>query len=251
MNRTMLPVWLTVLMVNVGLPGRALALDVYSSATMGIKSMDLAIRDREFSPSFTTINLSLTGAANKFYVSFDHERSLQDDIERDPNGLIFWSRQDTNLTFGYNVYPGINVFGGFRRGTSDAYYDDNVNTLSRSFGASSEGLYLGASYSKRFEKGSFQASVAIASLNGEISFTEPLVDTTAFTLTDPPSVVEGEALGASYVLGWTGPVSDKTDYLIQLKIHRYTFDDTNVYGGLDLSYDENFTTLYIGLGHFF
>jgi hypothetical protein len=220
-------------------------------AAIGQKGMELVIREQEFSPSFTTLDLSITAVKNKFYTSLAHERSIKDDIETDPTGLIFYSRLDTNLTFGYSLRENWNLFGGYRWGDTDMYYDDNVNQLSRSFGASSEGIFLGASYSHGFKKGTLSTSIAIASLKGEVSLTEPLVDTTAFTVITPPDVVEGDALGSSYSFVWTGEVSENTTYNLGLRIHRYTFDDKKVFAGLDLSYDENFTTISLGLSHFF
>ena len=38
---------------------------------------------------------------------------------------------------------------------------------------------------------------------------------------------------------------------LEYKLNQFTFNDDVIFGGLDLSYQENFTTFLIGLTHFF
>ena len=120
------------------------------------------------------------------------------------------------------------------------------------FGTTSDGYYIGASKSYPYRNlGSFNGSLAIASLNGELVYTEPFVNTGTPTTVPPPASVKGSAVGVSVGIGWTGRVSDNTNYNLEYKLNQFTFNDDVIFGGLDLSYQENFSTFLIGLTHFF
>lgn len=228
--------------------------DVIAKAAIGSKSSELVIRGREFSPNFLTLDLSLTGAMGNYFVTLNNEFSIKDDIASytDPNdsalnGLVFYSRADTNITFGYS-FEIATVFIGMRSGETNAYYTAN----SSAFGTTSDGYYIGASKSYYYkDKGALSGSIAIASLNGEVALSEPFVDTTAFQIVTPPAAIKGSALGLSLGIGWSGQVYGNTNYNIDLKMNQYDFQDDIVFGGVDLSYTENFSTLYIGITHFF
>jgi hypothetical protein len=236
-----------VFLIVIGFTSPAYPIDFVAKAAIGNKSSELIIRDRSFSPDFITVNLSLTGSIERYFVTIDNEFSIDADIETDPGGLIFYSREDTNVTLGYG-FDDFSVFAGFRTGATDAHYTGNNGA----FGTSSDGYYVGISAGYFFEgKGNLSASIAIASLDGEVSLSEPFVDTTAFTVTIPPDNIQGSAVGYSLGIGWQGEVSPDTLYNIDLKFNQFDFEDDVVFGGVDLSYEENFSTISIGLTHFF
>ena len=232
----------------IGHTSSANAIDMVAKAAIGNKSSELVIRDRSFNPAFVTLDLSLTGTLDRYFVTINNEFSIKDDVETDPGGLIFYSREDINITLGYSLDQ-FTVFGGFRSGKTDANYTAN----NRAFGTTSDGYYIGASKSVFFEgRGSLNGSIAIATLDGEVSLSEPFVDTSAFVVgAPPPANIKGSAVGLSVSLGWSGQVSPDTLYNIDLKINQFDFEDDIVFGGLDLSYEENFSTIYIGVTHFF
>jgi len=245
------------LMLFAGQCTTAGAVDFVAKAAIGNKSSELIIRDRSFNPSFTTLDLTLTGAQDRYFVTINNEVSIKDDVGTDPNGLIFYSREDINLTFGYS-FDQFTAFGGFRTGSTDANYTGNNGA----FGTKSDGFYLGASKGYYFEgKGNLTGSIAVASLKGEVSLSEPFVDTSTLcgqTTTAPcpnggkaPSNIKGSAVGLSISVGWAGQVSADTLYNIDLKVNQFDFKDDAVFNGLDLSYQENFSTIYLGLTHYF
>ena len=229
----------------------AQAEDIDMVVTMAIvqKSLDLEIRDRSFNPSFNTFDIAVTGAMGSFYLTLDHDFSIKDDITTDSNGLIFFSRSDSSLTLGYSMLDWLSVFAGFRTGETNAHY----SLSNSSFGNTSNGYYVGLNGSQYFEeKGSLSLSLAIASLNGNVALSEPFVDTSVFLVgAAPPSEINGSAVGYSLGLSWTGKYSADTNYSVGIKLQRYEFEDDVVFGGLDLSYDENFNTISVGLTHFF
>ena len=224
-------------------------LKVVGGLSLSQKSMELKIRDRVFTPNFTSLGLSLTGGIAPFYITFNHDQSIKDDIEADSGGLIFFSRVDTSLELSYILSSQWRLSAGYRTGETESFY----SATSDAFGTSEEGLFIGGNYAYGFgKKGTVSASVAIAQLDGEVSLIEPFVDTSAFVVGPPaPANVEGDALGFSFGLAWTGSISDKTQYSVGLKLHRYEFEDNQVFGGLDLSYDLNFSTYSFTLVHSF
>ena len=58
----------------------------------------------------------------------------------------------------------------------------------------------------------------------------------------PPDKIKGSAVGLSIGVGWQGQVTPSTLYNIDLKINQFDFQDDVVAGGVDLSYEENFST---------
>ena len=241
------------------------AINVITKVAVNNKSSELIIRDRKFTPTFTTLDLSATTAFDRYFVTFNAESSVKDAVltdGRDNNGPTSYSRQDYNVTFGYN-FDFATVFGGLRTGNTDAKYatltSKKVGTETiyklenKAFGTESSGFYIGISKGIRFEgKGNLSASLAIASLDGTVSLSEPFVNTSQFLVgPPPPENINGSAIGTSIAVTWSGKVSDNVDYSISLKNNSFNFTDNVLFGGLDLSYQENFTTFSLGLTHFF
>ena len=97
----------------IGHTSSANAIDMVAKAAIGNKSSELVIRDRSFNPAFVTLDLSLTGTLDRYFVTINNEFSIKDDVETDPGGLIFYSREDINITLGYSLDQ-FTVFGGIR-----------------------------------------------------------------------------------------------------------------------------------------
>jgi len=226
----------------------AQAIEFVGKISIGSKSSELIIRDRSFNPDFITLDLSLTGTIDRYFLTINNENSIKDDIETDPNGLIFYSREDLNVTFGYS-FDIVTAFIGYRKGDTNANFTANNS----SFGTTSQGYYVGVNKSYHFgDKSSLSGSFAVANLKGEASLSEPFVDTSAFVVgATPPGAIRGSAIGFSVGISWQVQTSADTIYNIDYKINQFNFEDDVVFGGLDLSYDENFSTFYIGLTHFF
>jgi hypothetical protein len=234
---------------NTLLAAEKLPIDIVGELSIGWKSMDLSIRDREITPNWLTLGLSLTGVIEPFYLTLHYEESVDEDIQGEPSGLLFLDRRDAHVELSYNVWKELAVSVGYRVGETDAH-----STASNdSFGTSEEGFFIGGSYWHSFgKKGTLTGNLAIADLKGKVSFREPFVDTSAFVVGEsPPQNIEGDALGVSFALNWTGPLGDNTFYLVGLKLQRFEFEDQVVFGGLDLSYEQNFDSASIGLVHRF
>lgn len=222
-------------------------MDFLAKVAVGNKSSELVIRDRRFTPEFITLDLALTAAMGQYFVTLDKDFSIKDAIESDSNGLSFYSRSDTNLTAGYS-FSDYSAFVGWRTGETDAHYTGRNNA----FGTNSSGYYIGTSATKAFSQlnGRLYGSIALARLEGEASLTEPFVDTSKFALGNAPSKVKGSSVGVSATIGWSGKVSEGTNWNVEYKLNQFEFQDDVKFGGFDLSYEENFQTLYLALTHF-
>lgn len=231
---------------------------------IGNKSMTVKIGERESHALFTSLDASWSVVKNRWFASISYEQSIKDglqyyseDIVQNgakvgyANGIIIHSRADLSLTAGFQLFSGISLFAGVREGQTDSYLSalqkqSSVEGISSHGKIKSNGVFAGVSLSHRFAGGSsVSASVAMAKLNGSASLAEPYVDTTSFQYSSSfPSTVEGDALGFSYVLGWSNPLGERSAINLKAKLHRYHFEDNQVslHGGVDLSYDENFTT---------
>jgi len=229
---------------------------------IGNKSMSVKIGNRESRALFTSLDASWSVVKNNWFTSISYEQSLKDGLQYYSediiqngskvgysNGVIVHTRADISLTVGFRLFNNVSLFAGFREGQTDSYLSaiqkqTDVEGISSHGKIKSNGVFAGINFSHRFSgNSSISASIAMAKLNGSASLAEPYVDTSSFqNVASFPSTVEGGALGFSYVVSWSNPISEKSAINIKVKLHRYHFDDQQVYQGVDLSYDENFTT---------
>lgn len=233
------------------------------------KHMDVKIRDRQFEASFVSLDLSSTVLRGNWFASIAVEQSIKDDIEVidvvnttdgiEDHGLLFLSRQDFSLTTGYRLLPKMTVFAGYRRGLTRTYLNAQrtqgsvrSDLVSRAE-IKSDGVFAGVSFNHRFASGnSLGLSAAIAKLTGSATLSDPFADSANLaTIANVPDVIEGQALGLSYTLSWSMPVSNQTAINLRYKLHRYTFDHKQPFQGLDFSYRENFDIFTIDMTHRF
>lgn len=259
-----------VVLLGFALSGRVTMAQSNYVANIGIgnKLMAVQIGSRESRAQFTSMDASWSVINGNWFASMNLEQSLKDglqfyneDILQNgskigyANGVIIHTRTDASLTVGYRLFASTSLFAGYREGQTESYLSairkDNsaVEGISSHGKIKSRGMFAGLSVSHRFAgSSSLSASVAVAKLTGSASLAEPYVDTTSFQ-SDPsfPSDVKGDAVGFSYVMTWSNPISDRASLNLKAKIHRYHFEDQKVYKGVDLSYNENFTTSLLEL----
>ena len=212
--------------------------------------MTFEIKDREFTPNFVSLDLFFTTLFDKTYVTINHDQSIKDDISSDTSntGLMYYARQDTNLTIGHPVLDKLTLFGGYRTGATKIFYSPTNDSLR----TTSQGFFVGGSTSYPVSKTTVLGfSLAIASLEGKVSLREPLVDTSAFTVIDLADDVTGNAVGYSLGLNWSGEISQDTSFIVAYKFQRYEFEDADNHGGTDIDFNETFSTVSVGVSHFF
>jgi len=235
---------------------------------IGNKSMAVNIGQRSLKSSFTSLDFSFSRVNNNWFTSLNYEQSLKDGMQSYDqqlldsngasigyaNGVAIHSRADISLTVGYRLIDAVSVFAGVRKGQTDSYLSaikkesSVVDGISSHGQIISKGAFAGINVNHRFSgNSSISASIAMAKLQGSASRSEPYVDTTNIDPNKFPPTVNGDALGFSYTLSWSNPISDKASINIKAILHRYHFEDYNVSNGIDLSYDENFSTALLEL----
>ena len=216
-----------------------------------VKNMELIIDDGTFNAQFTTLDISLTTAYNKLYLTLSHERSIQDDIisALDSNGnpgLLFLSRQDNALTAGYNLWRNTSLFGGFRQGKTESHF----NLSNQKLNVKSDGIFGGISYNHSVDNNNtIGLSIAAAQLSGEATLAEPF--TVRPNVPAVPENIDGDALGYSFSINWLSALSSTTNFNAGFKVQRYEFEDQVIFGGIDLSYEENYTSFSFGISRYF
>ena len=213
------------------------------------QSMSLDIRDRSFQADFINLELAVTASVGRYYITVNRSNSVKDDAQTDGNGLLFYGREETAINVGANVWRRLSLFGGYRNGKTPAVYFDPANSGGGEFSITSKGLFAGASYGFKLGNGNLGVNIAVASLQGTVSLFEPFVERAKFVnnpnLTSVPDKVVGDAIGFSYGMAWQAQLGESSNYAVGLKLHRYNFEDSELVGGVDLSFQENYDIFFV------
>lgn len=254
---------------------KSFAEDWSFSGGFGFKyqTVDFAVANTEFKPLFVSNTLNIAASRDRIYINFEHDISVKDhqELEFGPNEILFigMGRSDTNLTFGYLLNDSASIFMGYKQATLDVKLN---SVIEPSGGApvptpppyvgnqpraqdvefSDKGLYVGASYTHNVgETGALSYSVAYADLDGEVSIMSAEYDVTTNTILRNFTKIDGSTSGISWGIVWTDGFAENVAYNIALKMNLYEFDDEVLLGGNDLSTEETFTILSIGLRKYF
>ena len=197
------------------------------------------------SVKFTTLNLSLTAAQKKLYVTINTELPFSDKSynfsEVGSNTVRTVEREDLGVTLGYNVYKGLNLFGGVSYGSN--HY---ININSADPGTVSDvketdvGPFLGATYSRDLHRyGNVSATLAYALLDGEITSND---SNNIFTSNS------GDTTGFSVNVTYSNKYDKDSDYFLALKIKNYEYDDISSGStSVDITKEKNFILISAGL----
>lgn len=241
------------------LPALALAQDSLAFSTavdLNYKRLELttsvttptATFNNRFTPHLWTVAVSPSLAYKGIFLSAGLERTLGEGSTSGPsNDGTAWtdrrdSRDENNITLGYNVWQGWSAFVGYLNNRTEA----KINTGgSLTFTESSEnGAYYGLAYSHRFARGgTLGASFAVTRADGEFfsqTSTNLGVQITA----------EGDVEGTSYGLTWSAPLVGSLFYRVGYKGTRYDFEfvDTN---GFRRTNKRNFDAVFLGVANYF
>lgn len=179
-----------------------------------------------FNYDFQMVEFAMTGGYQRFYLSVNYEQSVNDRSKAVLNddgtvSEITWRRADYGVTVGYNVWRGLSLFGGYKRGYSNGHsvglrdtgggvydldsYDTRFSEIGPFFGLSYDypvGQYgvVGATAAYALFDGAWKAKNAVGN---------------RFEL-------DGDTTGFSYGLTWSGQFSETAYYSIGVKRTDYT-----------------------------
>jgi hypothetical protein len=209
-----------------------------------------------FQPTLWTLNVSPSLAWRGFFLSLGLERSLGESSTADYQAFSStwsdrrYSREENNLTLGYNVWAGLSVFAGYLENSTI------MNFTNYSVGASGlqnygqttyteKGPYYGLGYSHRFASGGAVA-VNYAYLKGRGTYETKQPVSVAFPLQE----FNGDVTGSGFGLSWTAPLTGSLYYRLGYKGNRYTFDFTDQ-NGLARTTKQSYDSLYLGIATYF
>ncbi len=209
--------------------------------------------------SFPSTNLTLAAALKRWQLSLNHTLSLQDAEISEEEDTGDASREDIDLTLGYQISEHWSLFTGYKQGDTDIQFmsrsgsdEGRSEFVNESYEQS--GIYVGASYAWKFEKaGRLSISLAYAKLDAENTFginTDEEEANEELEFDDVGGQVSGDTEGLSYGISWTMPLSGNLIFQTRFKVNDYT-QDLLVNGQEFKDIDENLTSLLVGLAYVF
>lgn len=209
---------------------------------------------------FPSANLTLAATAAQWQVSVNIGTVLRDaDIsEEEDTGSA--SRNDFDLTLGYQLTPEWTVFGGYKDGKTEMDFlsredEDEGTAVLQAESYSQDGVYLGVSYSWRFEKaGVINLSLAYADIDAVNNFVantdEPEGSDEPLEFDDIDGSADADLSGFSYALTWSLPVASNLLFQTKFKINDYQ-QDIEFAGQSFSNVDVEFNSLHVGIAYVF
>jgi len=198
--------------------------------------------------TFSTLNLSLTGVQKKVFISINTEIPFSDQTyvvnEQDSNAIRTFERENLSLTAGYEIYRGLNVFGGYSY-EANHYFNDSISNTGAVTNVTEKdsGLFLGMIYSQNFSNyGSVSATVSYALLDGEISGND---SSNMFTNNS------GDTTGFNFSLTYTNRYSADLNYFLSTAVKNYEYDNVSSgAGNLNFVKEKYYFSVSAGLNIF-
>ena len=229
-----------------------------AGASLGYANLSFAQKlDQDV--NFPSMNLTVAGAWKRWQLTLNSTFSLQDAgiSEEEDTGVA--SRDDLDLTLGYQFGDHWSLFAGYKDGSTDILFISREESDGGPSGRVSEryqqsGPYAGASYAWSFEKaGRLSISLAYAKLNAKNLFginTDIEEMEEALEFDDIGGQVTGDTEGFSYGISWTMPLSGNLLFQTRFKVNDYQQDIT-AQGQEFKNIDESLTSLLVGLAYVF
>lgn len=204
---------------------------------------------------------SLTGAAawKRWQLSLSGTFSMQDADLSEEEDTGDASREDIDLTLGYQINRNWSIFGGYKKAKTDMEFRSRegsdlglADRTNESY--EQDGPFLGGSFAWQFEKaGRLSISIAYAMLDATNKFganTDDDEPDEEIEFDDLTGKVKGDTEGFSYGANWTMPLSGNVLFQTRFKVNDYKQDIK--YEGQDFNnIDETFISLLVGLAYVF
>ena len=208
---------------------------------------------------FPSGGLTLAATRNRWQLALNGSFSLQDADVSEEEDVGKASREDIDLTLGYQIDDHWSAFVGYKNGETKIEYVsredlDEGMAIPLNERYRQEGPYIGGGYTWRFEKaGSLTLSLAYAFLDATDEFRantdddEPEED---LEFDDLTGRVTGDTNGFSYGLTWTMPLSGNLLFQTRFKMNDYQQDITFEGNNYD-NIDETYLSLLVGVAYVF
>lgn len=196
--------------------------------------------DTGFKFTNTTLDLMLTLFTERFFVTVNYDTPLKEDYSILNGGTIEveMTRLDEGITFGYDVYRGLNLFLGYKIGETEGKSVRTTGTSASTVNYLDKGPFVGLSYGYNFgAMGTLSASVAYASFEGEIRSNNEITSVTRTT--------SGDTSGLSYGIKWSTGLQTGALFSIGFKQNLYKFVDKDLSLGNSNDLKQNFDIFYV------
>ena len=231
---------------------------IVAGASLGYTDYDFPAKlDHDL--GFPTGGLALVATKNRWQLALNGAWSLQDADVSEEEDVGDASREDIDLTLGYQINSNWSAFVGYKTGETNIDYQSREDEdeggraiLSESY--EQDGPYVGGAYTWRFENaGSLTVSLAYAFLDATNEFranTDDEEDIEDPEFDDLTGRVTGDTDGFSYGLTWTMPLSGNLLFQTRFKMNDYQQDITFEGNTFD-NIDETYYSLMVGLAYVF
>lgn len=196
--------------------------------------------DTGFKFTNTTLDLMLTLFTERFFLTLNYDAPLKEDYSVLNRGTIEveMTRLDEGITFGYDVYRGLNLFLGYKIGETEGKSVRTTGTSAGTVNFLDKGPFAGLSYGYNFGAlGTFSASVAYASFNGKITNINEITNATQST--------SGSTTGLSYGIKWSKGLQTGAQFSIGFKQNLYEFVDKDLTLGNSNDLKQDFDIFYV------
>ncbi len=207
---------------------------------------------------FPSGGLTLAATRNRWQLALNGSWSLTDADVSEEEDVGDASRQDIDLTLGYQFNSNWSAFVGYKSGETKIDYvsreeedEGIIDPLRESY--EQDGPYVGGAYSWNFEKaGRLTVSLAYAFLDATDEFRANTDDDEEEDpeFDDLSGRVTGDTNGFSYGVTWTMPLSGNLLFQTRLKYNDYQQDITFEGNNYD-NIDESFLSLLVGVAYVF
>lgn len=203
---------------------------------------------------FPSTEVLIAATKERWQLSLNWMTSLSNATVSEEEDIGIATRNDLDLTLGYQVNKNWSVFAGYKDGETEINFTSREDDIASRDIYAQRGPYIGSGYSWKFERaGSLNLSLAYAYLDATNNFranTDDDDEEEALEFDDLTGTVTGISSGLSYAAAWTMPLSSNLLFQSKLKINDYQQDITHD----NIEYEdinETFTRLSVGLAYVF
>ncbi|ARN73399.1 hypothetical protein [Oceanicoccus sagamiensis] len=218
--------------------------------------------------SFKVVSLTARAGYRDFYAAVNLSQSFDDADVSEEGETGDASREDYDITLGWNITPEFTVFGGYKTGETeidfkarDSVIEDAEGDITAAFTDTFEesGLFVGVGYGISLgTAGQLGFSIAYADMDADNDLTGTpdegdMDEEDDVDFDDLTGTFSGDVSGYSAAAQWSIPLSDSLVYQAIIRYNSYEQEIDDTVQGVKVSFDvdERFYEMGMGLLYVF